>query len=211
MKFIISHPIEPFVLIQGFGVNGDYYQAHGINIKGHNGLDLRASHGQPIYAAHDGTALYEVDDNQGHGVVLITNEQYDYNADQVYMKTIYWHLCNPIKEPRFASPLFNKSATLIKKGDLLGYADSTGFSTGDHLHFGLKPVTKIGENLFTWGVLEPSNGYMGCIDPTPYFEDVRPIIQDLEVKKVSLIRQALLLAQQLLSKLLQIQKNNMMS
>ncbi len=58
MKFTISNPITPFVILQPFGVNGDYYQAHGINIKGHNGLDLKADHGQPVYATHDGMALY---------------------------------------------------------------------------------------------------------------------------------------------------------
>lgn len=76
MKLILSSPITPFVVMQGFGVNGDYYQAHGINIIGHNGLDLRATHGQPIYASHDGQAYYEIDSDSGHGVVLISKDQY---------------------------------------------------------------------------------------------------------------------------------------
>lgn len=209
MKFTIAYPINPFVIIQGFGVNGDYYRAHGIDIIGHNGLDLKSFHGQPIYAAHDGVALYEIDNDQGHGVVLMTNEKYDYNGNQVYFKTIYWHMCNPSKEPKFASPLFNKGATPMKKGDLLGYANSTGFSTGDHLHFGVKPVQQVGENLFTWGSFEPNNGYRGAIDPTPYFDSPEPIIEELQQKRVSLLRQALLLAQQVLQRLLDKQKDSM--
>ncbi len=206
MKFQINHPIEPFVVIQGFGVNGAYYQAHGINIKGHNGLDLQASHGQPVYATHDGTALYEVDANQGHGVVVITDDYYDYVGSDVFgyeggnalMKTIYWHFCDPIKEPQFASPLSTGGARRVKKGDLLGYADSTGFSTSDHLHFAVKPVVAGKENLFTSGPLIPMNGYSGCIDPTPYFENN---IESLKAEKISLLKQALSLAYQLLAKL----------
>lgn len=200
-RFKISHPIEPFVVTQGFGVNGDYYRAHGINILGHNGLDLKALHGQPVYATHDGTALYEVDANQGHGVVLITNEMYDYQDSQTYFKTIYWHFCDPIKEPKFASPLATGGARPIKKGDLLGYADSTGFSSADHLHFAVKPVAKVGENLWTWGPVDKDNGYMGCIDPTPYFEDQDNTIYELEQKKIGLLKQALALAQELLRRL----------
>lgn len=198
MKFQIAHPIEPFVILQQFGVNGDYYRAHGINIAGHSGIDLKASHGQPVYATHDGVALYQVDSGGGHGVVVITNDQYDYMNGQAYFKTIYWHFCDPLKEPKFKSPLADKSGVPVKKGDLLGYADSTGFSTGDHLHFGLKPVGK-GENLYTWGNLEQDNGYMGAIDPLPYFENQTDIIFELEQKKISLIKQALDLANRILN------------
>ncbi len=134
-------------------------------------------------------------------MVVITNDKFDYLDDQAYFKTIYWHFCDPIKEPKFASPLSTGGAKPVKKGDLLGYADSTGFSSGDHLHFAVKPVAKVGENLFTWGPLDPNNGYNGCVDPMPYFEDQSNIIYDLQQKKVALLIQALNLAQQLLAKL----------
>lgn len=203
MKLQIPHPLEPFVILQGFGVNGAYYQAHGINIKGHNGLDLKAYHGQPIYAVHDGTALYQVDSGQGHGVILITDVPYDYEGSEEFgysggtslLKTVYWHMCDPIKEPKFKSPIADKGAVQIKKGDLLGYADSTGFSTSDHLHFAIKPVAKIGENLYTWGNTLNSNGYSGCIDPMPYFES-QIYVQELQAKKISLMRQLLTLLYQ---------------
>ncbi len=111
MKFQISSPITPFKVFQGFGKeNTDpsvlaVYQKLGL--EGHNGLDCMATHGQPIYATHDGMAYYEIDSNQGHGVVLRTNQTYDYNGEQVYFKTISWHMCDYTKEPQFKSPIPN--------------------------------------------------------------------------------------------------------
>ena len=200
MNFKIGKPTDPFIITQGFGVNGGYYQANGIDIKGHNGLDLRAKHGQPVYATHDGMALYQVDANQGHGVIVITNEKFDYEGKQIYFKSIYWHLCDPIKEPKLASPLANKGALPVKRGDIIGYADNTGFSNSDHLHFGIKPVALVGESLFTSGPLLPDNGYKGAIDPMPFLEDPS-YTEDIEVKKF-LMRQIISLFQQILNILL---------
>ncbi len=161
MKFQISYPVQPLFLNQNFGevANLSYYQANGVNITGHNGIDFMAKHGQPVYAAHDGIAYPEVDTKQGHGVVLISLEKFDYKDTQAYFKTIYWHFIDNI-------PVRN--GQYIKKGDILGYADSTGLSTGDHLHFGLKPIS--GMDPWESSNLEQDNGYMGAIDPTSYFD-----------------------------------------
>lgn len=193
MKFELYYPVSPARLNQGFGVNGEYYRANGINISGHNGIDLMAYHGQPVYAAHDGTAFYEQDDSSGDGVVIVSDDSFDYVSKNcptgfAHFKTIYWHLCDPLKEPKYASPIFfaaghhvnSGKGVKVKAGDLIGYADSTGFSGGDHLHFGLKPVSAgvplddawqdapdvgIGQ----WENIEDGNGYLGSINPTPYF------------------------------------------
>lgn len=159
MKLTLSYPIQPVFITQRFGDTTflEWYKAHGIVFKGHNGIDFMAYHGQPIYAAHDGTAYYEVDGSQGHGVVLITNQQYDYGSEQVYFKTIYWHMIDSAKEPVFKSPIeghpYPNDGIVVKKGDLLGYANTTGLSSGDHLHFGLKPV-KQGEPPQVWFNIE---------------------------------------------------------
>lgn len=171
MKFKISKPVRDMMINQGFGVNGEYYRKNGINIKGHNGIDIITPHGEPIYAAHDGLALYQVDSHQGHGVVIITKESYEFEDRETPFKTIYWHLCSASMDGgKYQSPIADKGAVEVKKGDLIGYADSTGFSTGDHLHFAVKPLAKKGENLYTWGPLDPDNGYNGCVDPMPYFD-----------------------------------------
>lgn len=178
-KFEVYYPVRPYAINQAFGLNGDYYKAHGINIKGHNGIDLRANHGQPIYAAHDGVAYYEIDEDQGHGIVIRTTQLYDYKGQQVWMKSVYWHLCNFLKEPKY-KPLIKTdgSPCPVKRGDLIAYADNTGLSTGDHLHFAIKPIVAgkapvdgdrpdVGIGNFV--NFEQTNGYLGAIDPMPYF------------------------------------------
>lgn len=176
MKIEISYPVLPFVVTQPFGVNGEYYRKNGIPVKGHNGIDLRAYHGQAVYAVHSGLAYYTDDDgNEGDGVVIISDEKYEFEGKESHFKTIYWHLCDPHKEPQFTSPVFRyRIATKgkgmpVKKGDIIGYADNTGFSNGDHLHFSLKPVSK-GESNGTWWNTKQNNGYGGAIDPMPFFE-----------------------------------------
>ena len=182
MKFTISYPIKPQIISQTFGVNSQFYsQSQYGGIKGHNGIDFIAQHGLPVYAIHDGTAYYEYDGSQGEGVVIHTNTQFDDNkGNQCYYKTIYWHLCSAIKEPKFTSPIYiavgyhpdmsgiSNKGIQVKEGDLIGYADNTGTSTGDHLHLGLKPCA-IGEPSGSWYNIEQNNGYNGAIDPIPFF------------------------------------------
>lgn len=182
MKFSISYPVKPLHFNQHFGENAVFYSdpKYG-GVKGHNGIDFQAYHGQPIYASHDGDAYYEFDGAQGEGVVLRTHDMYDYEGGQVYFKTIYWHMADPIKEPKFASLVWkavgykpdqtglSNTFIPIKRGDLIGYADNTGASSGDHLHFGVKPVA-IGEANGAFYNLEQNNGYNGAIDPAPFFD-----------------------------------------
>ena len=153
MKLELFFPVKPFSISQVFGVNGAYYQANGINIKGHNGLDIRCSRGQIVRASHNGEISIEIDSRQGHGVLIKTLDEREYPGGTSYFKTIYWHLLPNI-------PVVNGQN--VKAGDVIGYADSTGFSTGDHLHYGLKRCTKDGLTL------DHENGYLGAIDPEPY-------------------------------------------
>lgn len=180
MKFSLYYPVTPVHYNQGFGINGAYYQANGIPITGHNGVDLQAYVGQPIYAAHDGVAYYEVDDSGGHGVVVISNDKFDYKDQQVYFKTIYWHFVNPAKFPQYPEPI-STTGTRVKRGDIVGYADTTGLATGPHLHFGLKPIIPgkapvsgdaADVGIGNWVNVEPNNGYLGAIDPQPYFNGI---------------------------------------
>ena len=172
-KLKLKVPLDKISVNQRFGKNAtDVYQAQGMT--GHNGIDFSAKHGTPVYTSHDGFATYQIDNSGGHGVVIITDEEFE-SVDGVssYWKTIYWHLVDQLKDPKYPSPIADK-AQHVKAGDLIGYADNTGTSTGDHLHFGLKPVAK-GESNWIWYNLEQNNGYYGAVDPAPYLDGFEEI------------------------------------
>lgn len=159
MKLDLFYPIRPNTETQGFGSNPDYYKSN-YGVAGHNGIDFVAAHGDPVYAAHDGICYPEIDNSGGNGVVIRTQERFEYGALNVFYKSIYWHLVKADSVVHYGQ--------IVKAGDLIGYADNTGKTTGDHLHFGLKPCDW-NETEWTWYNTEQSNGYNGAIDPTPYF------------------------------------------
>ena len=170
MEFKLEYPIKPTIVTQPFGCTDflQWYKDHGIVFAGHNGIDFHAYHGQPVYASHDGKAFFQTDTSFGHGVVIVTPIPMDYRNTQAYFKTIYWHFCDSTKDPQFKSPIEDfVGGKDVKTGGLIGYADTTGLSTGDHLHFGLKPMYLKYPNDYT--NIEQNNGYMGAIDPAPYF------------------------------------------
>lgn len=181
MKFHISHPLKQVVINQKFGevANLQYYKDHGLNFIGHNGVDYGATHGTPVYATHDGIVGYAGGDAKaGIGVVLVTNEKFDSPKDsnfgQTLYKTIYWHLA-PSDCHGGAHKVPVTFGQQVKKGDIIGYVNNTGLSTGDHLHFGCKQVME-GEEKWTWFNLNQNNGYSGAIDPLQFIE---PFSRDL--------------------------------
>lgn len=120
----------------------------GLGLFGHNGYDISTIGGDPIIASHDGVVQWAgADSSGGIGVVL-------WNKENTY-KTIYWH----------NSSNTVKTGDKIKQGELLAFSDSTGLSTGTHLHFGLKITDAYGSTI------NNSNGYRGAIDPTPHLID----------------------------------------
>jgi len=161
---MIYRPIKSNLITQGFGeskacisMNGkvvrkkgecqegfmDFYESMGM--KGHNGWDLACWHGEPVYHSGDeGIMKTEIDYMGGVGVDVIGEK----------FKLRYWHL----KE------VVGHDGMLVEPGQLIGYADNTGASSGDHLHWGIKRVIN-GETI------NKDNGYHGGVDPTPFYID----------------------------------------
>jgi murein DD-endopeptidase MepM/ murein hydrolase activator NlpD len=141
-------PVKDIRINQPFGVNYlDFYKQWGL--KGHNGIDFEAYTGCIVTSAHEGIISYAGTDIDGGISVEITNAE---------IKTIYYHL------QKVASNI--QKGIKVGGGQLIGYADNTGkYTTGDHLHFGLKLVDKDGNTL------NKNNGYGGAIDPSPYFAE----------------------------------------
>ncbi len=148
-------PVKPFLVNQSFGANKDYYMAQ-FGTNGHMGIDVFRGHGMPVYAAHDGNAFFVRDSHGGEGIYISTEG----------FQTIYWHLCGDT-DPAFPSPIPTDGKSYpVKAGDIIGHADNTGApyeSSGDHLHMGLRLLNADGS------VMNPDNGFGGCIDPAPYF------------------------------------------
>lgn len=154
---------KPYFVTQYFGENKiPLYKELGL--AGHNGWDIVCPLGKPIYASHDGQVVYAGQDkNEGIGVVVRTLEQFlDTNNNPQFFKTLYWHLLpNP--------PV--SVGQKVKVGDLIGYGDTTGLTTGSHLHWGLKPIYQ-GENEWQWWNSEQQNGYFGAVDLAPYVQSM---------------------------------------
>jgi murein DD-endopeptidase MepM/ murein hydrolase activator NlpD len=89
--------------------------------KPHNGLDIGAPIGTPIVAARDGkiTAVGNNGRLQYGRYILIEHDN--------GLTTLYAHMSRQVAVKGQA----------VKRGDLIGYVGSTGYSTGAHLHLGL--------------------------------------------------------------------------
>ena len=137
---------------------GTYSFYESLGMKGHNGIDFNAWHGEYVFHAglYKGRMKIEKDAQGGIGVDVISLEPVQLNdGRQVYVKTRYWHLKSVV----------GHDGKIVELGDIIGLADNTGASSGDHLHFGIKVCDKNGN------ALEPNNGYTGAFDPTPYMNN----------------------------------------
>lgn len=106
---------ETFTITSYFGTRVDPISGE---IKTHGGTDIAAPGGTPILAAADGTVVVASYDADGYGfyVKLKHNDTYS---------TIYGH----------CSALLVSAGQTVKKGQIIAKVGSTGYSTGNHLHF----------------------------------------------------------------------------
>ena len=86
--------------------------------RSHNGIDVAASTGTPIYAAAGGTITYSGYNSGGYGYLIKMSHG---NGVETY----YGH----------CSQLLVSSGTTVSQGQLIAKVGSTGRSTGPHLHF----------------------------------------------------------------------------
>ncbi len=91
-------------------------------MKNHNGIDLAAEEGTPVYAIKDGAAYACIENDAEFGNYVILSH------DQGKMTSVYAHL-SKITVDRYQS---------VKKGTVIGYVGQTGMATGPHLHFEIR-------------------------------------------------------------------------
>lgn len=131
----------------------DYSQ---FGLKGHNGIDIGGMRGTPIVATHKLWISFTNDSDTGYGINVF-GETAPIKIDGEYYKleVVYGHF----------ESINVRAGRWVEKGALLGKMDSTGFSTGDHLHYGTRYwYSKDGNN---WKQIFAGNGYAGYSDPEP--------------------------------------------
>lgn len=114
----------------------------------HNGIDFAMPIGTPLRAIQDG--VIRLADyghlNAGKTIFLQTENKITF---------IYGHL----------SKFTVKNGQYVKAGDIIGYSGNTGFSTGAHLHFGVKEGGRY-------------------TDPSPYVDFIQNMNNPFFVKKI---------------------------
>jgi hypothetical protein len=175
MRLTLSYPMKPYVKTQGFGEDSACYNSTtkkvvgkplgGVcpagfvslyaysGLKGHNGIDQWAPSGAEVRASLEGIVdEIETEPSRGLGVGVVSQNKYETLEGEYNIKLRYWHL----------KGINVTKGQVIKVGDLLGWEDNTGYSSGDHLHQEGKQVAN-GMNVFQ------NNGYYGAFDISLYW------------------------------------------
>ncbi|MCL5666867.1 MAG: peptidoglycan DD-metalloendopeptidase family protein [Patescibacteria group bacterium] len=139
-KGALAWPMDG-VLTQGYGNTG--FTALGYTF--HNGIDVAAPAGQPIYAAADGIVLDTDHSDTSYGNwAAVKHSIPTQKSGTINIVTLYAHM-RTIK----VSP-----GQFVKAGDLIGYEGNTGNTTkklygpsrGYHIHFGVYDAEGFGIN-----------------------------------------------------------------
>jgi len=149
-------PVRPFKIITSMNETcpvgyGSFYKV--IGMKGHNGRDWMAWHGEPVYfpCEFDGWLRSAMDLDGGFGVDIVSKQPIleDEKGVLQYVKWRAWHGMKAMKE----------EDSDVKLGDLVMLADNTGASSGSHLHESPKWCNSSGNGI------KEDNGYQGAIPP----------------------------------------------
>lgn len=130
-----------------------FQQQESFRIKPHSGIDFKMEVGEPIRSIKEGIVTIKDFGNVNAGKTVFVK----WSDGKV---AIHGHLND------FAV----QNGQVVKAGDLLGHAGNTGFSTGSHLHFGIKEGGRF-------------------IDPSPYINDIQnmntTIVQNIAETKLN--------------------------
>jgi len=94
----------------------------------HEGIDISAPEGTPIYAAHSGQIVYAGDGIRGYGNLIVLKAE--------GLLTVYAH--NRLNRVRVGES--------VRQGERIGDVGQTGKSTGPHLHFETRIRDQSGKN-----------------------------------------------------------------
>ena len=123
-------PLDGGYISSNFGYRKDPFTQ---KMQYHDGLDISASRGTPVYATADGVVRNCYYNGGGYGKMITIDHGYGFT-------TVYAHLNKYIV----------KKGQQIKRGQKIGEVGNTGRSTGPHLHYEVQKfgVTKNPKNYF---------------------------------------------------------------
>ena len=138
----MTNPIENFSFAQtGASVGDKMNPFYKVEMK-HNGLDMIAPSGEPVYAAADGIVKEVVRSRKGLGNVVVIDHQNGYF-------TRYAHLAD----------VEASKGRKVKRGTRIGHVGVSGNSFAPHLHY---------EVLRDTVVLDPVNHMFASVTPEEY-------------------------------------------
>ena len=106
-------------LTQGFGERPEVYRAR-FGLPGHNGIDWGMPIGTPILAVDGGKVIVRHTSATGFGRYI--------KLQHPWGQSLYAHL----------SEFKVKVGDVLESGQMVGLSGNSGFSTGPHLHFGMR-------------------------------------------------------------------------
>jgi hypothetical protein len=107
---------RPLSKLSGFGMRIDPVTKSQMQM--HPGIDMGAAMGTPIFATADGVVARTEYKSNGYGLNVIVDHGYGY-------KTLYGHMVE----------IATKPGKRVKRGEIIGYVGSTGYSTAPHVHY----------------------------------------------------------------------------
>lgn len=114
------------------------------DLQGGIGVDVISK--EPLFFPKDKVATHDRS-------YLTLTKQNGVDGYMSHVKIRYWHLLTPIG--------FDEKP--VAQGQMIGLADNTGASSGDHLHWAPKWCDESGRNIAR------GNGYFGAFDQAPFY------------------------------------------
>jgi murein DD-endopeptidase MepM/ murein hydrolase activator NlpD len=105
----LAWPLKQVSVTSPYGARGRHF---------HEGIDLRASIGTPVYAAQEGTVIYAGNRIRGYGRLVVVRHFRE-------ISTIYAH----------NSRVLVRTGQFVHQGQKIALSGNTGRSSGPHLHF----------------------------------------------------------------------------
>ena len=163
MKLTFSHPVKPHNVTKVWGVVDPKYVQMNLPFTRHNGIDIRLTVGQLIYAPFDCrvtvTELDPTKNPSGVFICLLSDNEYDFDDGKRASIEITFMHC---------SGLLVQKGQSIKLGQAVALGGNTGNSDGPHTH--MQPIRVRVNPDGSYDAIDDDVDVYRTFDPEPYFD-----------------------------------------